>query len=434
MQPGDTIVASNRLYGGSLTQFGKTVKKFNWGCTFVDVGNFEQVETALKDPTARLLFWGSLANPGGVVSDLRTLADLAHGAGVPLVVDNTLATPFLCRPIDHGADISGRTSTTKFLSGQGSALGGVVVDSGKFDWMAQAEKFPSLAKPEPGYHGLVFAETFGDMAFTMFSHAVGLRDLGATMAPLHAFLTLNGCETLAVRMERHCANAAVLAQFLERHPKVAWVSFAGLASSPYRTLAERYMHRSWGGGVFTFGVVGGFDAGVRVVEAVELFSHLANVGLTDEQRHAAGAGDDVIRLSIGLETPEDLIADLSFALDQAKLAIAALRECGSEAQEHGTGRGRGHPNGLTPSSTALDGLLRSPTAPRTTGGHPLAADAASGGGDLCVVCLSSTKTHAFLPCGHRCVCAECGSAVADQASAACPICRILVDHVLQIFC
>jgi len=331
MQPGDTIVASNRLYGGSLTQFGKTVKKFNWGCTFVDVGNFEQVETALKDPTARLLFCESLANPGGVVSDLRTLADLAHGAGVPLVVDNTLATPFLCRPIDHGADIVVH-STTKFLSGQGSALGGVVVDSGKFDWMAQAEKFPSLAKPEPGYHGLVFAETFGDMAFTMFSHAVGLRDLGATMAPLHAFLTLNGCETLAVRMERHCANAAVLAQFLERHPKVAWVSFAGLASSPYRTLAERYMHRSWGGGVFTFGVVGGFDAGVRVVEAVELFSHLANVGdsrslilhpastthrqLTDEQRHAAGAGDDVIRLSIGLETPEDLIADLSFALDQ----------------------------------------------------------------------------------------------------------------------
>jgi O-acetylhomoserine (thiol)-lyase len=331
MQPGDTIVASNKLYGGSLTQFGKTVKKFNWGCTFVDVGNFEQVETALKDPTARLLFCESLANPGGVVSDLRALADLAHRAGVPLVVDNTLATPYLCRPIDHGADIVVH-STTKFLSGQGSALGGVVVDSGKFDWMAQAEKFPSLAKPEPGYHGLVFAETFGDMAFTMFSHAVGLRDLGATMAPLHAFLTLNGCETLAVRMERHCANAMALAQFLEKHPKVAWVSFAGLASSPYRALAERYMYHSWGGGVFTFGVVGGFDAGVRVVEAVELFSHLANVGdsrslilhpastthrqLTDEQRQAAGAGDDVIRLSIGLETPEDLIADLGFALAQ----------------------------------------------------------------------------------------------------------------------
>jgi len=331
MQPGDTIVASNKLYGGSLTQFGKTVKKFNWGCTFVDVGNLGQVEAALKDPTVRLLFCESLANPGGVVSDLRALSDLAKGAGVPFIVDNTLATPYLCRPIEHGADIVVH-STTKFLSGQGSALGGVVIDSGKFDWQAHAEKFPSLGKPEPGYHGLVFAETFGDLAFTMFSHAVGLRDLGSTMAPLHAFLTLNGCETLTVRMERQCSNAMAVAQFLEKNPKVAWVSYAGLASSPYRPLAERYMYSAWGGAVFTFGVVGGFNAGIRVVEAVELFSHLANVGdsrslilhpastthrqLTDEQRLAAGAGDDVLRLSIGLESPGDLIADLDFALAQ----------------------------------------------------------------------------------------------------------------------
>lgn len=240
MQPGSKIVASNKLYGGSLTQFGKTVKKFDWGCIFVDVGDLGQVEEALRDPQARLLFCESLANPGGVVSDMRPLADIAHSAGVPFVVDNTLATPYLCRPIEHGADIVVH-STTKFLSGQGSALGGVVIDSGKFDWLAQAEKFPSLGKPEPGYHGLVFAETFGDLAFTMFSHAVGLRDLGATMAPLHAFLTLNGCETLSVRMERQCANALAVASFLEGHPKVAWVSYAGLPSSPFKQLAERYL-------------------------------------------------------------------------------------------------------------------------------------------------------------------------------------------------
>eukprot|EP00930_Biecheleria_cincta_P042299 TRINITY_DN29103_c0_g1_i1.p1 TRINITY_DN29103_c0_g1~~TRINITY_DN29103_c0_g1_i1.p1 ORF type:complete len:634 (-),score=101.14 TRINITY_DN29103_c0_g1_i1:9-1910(-) len=331
MQPGCSIVASNKLYGGTLTQFAKTVKKFHWNCTFVDVGDLKQVEEALKDASARLLFCESLANPGGVVSDLRALASLANSAGIPFVVDNTLATPYLCRPIEHGADLVVH-STTKFLSGQGSALGGVVIDSGKFDWAKHAEKFPSLAKPEPAYHGLVFAETFGDLAFTMFSHAVGLRDLGATMAPLNAWLAINGCETLPVRMERHCTNAMAVANFLEKHPKVAWVSNAGLQSSQYHALAAKYMRSGYGGGVFTFGVVGGFGAGVKVVEAVELFSHLANVGdsrslilhpastthrqLTDEQRTAAGAGDDVIRLSIGLESPEDLIADLEFALSQ----------------------------------------------------------------------------------------------------------------------
>jgi O-acetylhomoserine (thiol)-lyase len=331
MQPGDTIVASNKLYGGSLTQFGKTIKKFNWNSNIIDVGDFAKVEEALRDPSVRLLFVESLANPGGVVSDMRRLADLAHAAGVVFVVDNTLATPYICRPIEHGADIVCH-STTKFLSGQGNALGGCVVDSGRFDFTKYPDKYPSLAKPEPGYHGLVFAETFGDLAFTMFSHAVGLRDLGATMAPQHAYLTINGCETLPVRMERHCENALAVAQFLEAHPKVAWVSHAGLASSPFNALAKKYMRSGHGGALFTFGVKGGFQAGVKVVEAVELFSHLANVGdsrslilhpastthrqLTDEQRIASGAGDDVLRLSIGLETAADLIADLDFALNQ----------------------------------------------------------------------------------------------------------------------
>mmetsp|Transcript_127375 Transcript_127375/g.317945 ORF Transcript_127375/g.317945 Transcript_127375/m.317945 type:complete len:646 (-) Transcript_127375:69-2006(-) len=331
MQPGTRVIASNKLYGGSITQFGKTIKKFGWDCTFVDVDDLASVREALRDPTARLLFAESLANPGGVVSDIAALAGLAHEAGVPLVIDNTLATPYLCKPIDHGADIVVH-STTKFLSGQGSALGGVVIDSGKFDWSAQSEKFPSLGKPEPAYHGLTFAETFGDLALTMFAHAVGLRDIGATMAPMHAFLTLQGCETLPVRMERHVLNALQVARFLESHPKVAWVSYAGLESSKYHSLAQQYLRHGCGGAVFTFGVRGGFASGVRLVESVELFSHLANVGdtrslilhpastthrqLTDEQRAASGAGDDVIRLSIGLETPEDLIADLAFGLNR----------------------------------------------------------------------------------------------------------------------
>jgi len=330
MQPGSTVVASNKLYGGSITQFGKTIKKFGWNCTFVDVGNLKQVEEALKDPTARLLFVESLANPGGVVSDLTALSKLTKAVGVPFVVDNTLATPYLCRPIDFGADLVVH-STTKFLSGQGSALGGVVIDSGKFDWAA-TDKFPSLGRPEPAYHGLTFSETFGDLAFTMFSHAVGLRDLGATMAPLHAWLTLNGCETLPVRMERQCSNALAVATWLQSQPKVKWCSHAGLAGSPYNALVKTYLRGGMAGAVFTFGVKGGYEAGVRVVETVELFSHLANVGdsrslilhpastthrqLTDEQRTAAGAGDDVIRLSIGLESADDLIADLAFALQQ----------------------------------------------------------------------------------------------------------------------
>jgi len=277
MQPGDRIVASNKLYGGSITQFGKTIKKFNWECTFVDVDDLEQVRKAMQDPSVRLLFAESLANPGGVVSDIRALADVAHAAGVPLVIDNTLATPYLCKPMEFGADIVVH-STTKFLSGQGNALGGVIIDSGRFDWSRYADKFPSLAKPEPAYHGLTFAETFGDLALTMFAHAVGLRDLGATMAPMHAFLTIQGCETLSVRVERQAQNSLKVARFLEAHPKVAWVSYAGLESSKYHNLAQRYLRGGSGGAVFTFGVRGGFEAGVRLVESVELFSHLANVG------------------------------------------------------------------------------------------------------------------------------------------------------------
>jgi len=329
MEPGDEFVASNRLYGGSITQFGKTFKKFGWQCRFVDVDDPANVRRAIG-PKCKAVFVESLANPGGVVSDLEPLAAIAHEAGVPLVVDNTLATPYLCQPFDWGADIVVH-STTKFLSGNGTTVGGCVVDKGTFDW-TRNDKFPALAQPEPAYHGLTFTETFGDMAFTTHQHAVGLRDLGATMAPMNAFQTLLGIETLSLRMERHCANALAVARFLEAHDAVAWVSCAALESSPYHALARKYLPRG-AGAVFTFGVTGGYEAGVKVVEGCNLLSHLANIGdtrslilhpastthrqLSDAQRAAAGAGPEVIRLSVGLETVDDIVDDLDQALRHA---------------------------------------------------------------------------------------------------------------------
>ena len=239
-----------------------------------------------------------------------------------------MATPYLCQPIQWGASLVVH-STTKFLSGHGNALGGCVVDSGTFDWAADAGRFPSLSEPESAYHGLRFYESFGDLAFTTFSHAVSLRDLGPTMAPMNAFLSIAGCETLPLRMQRHVESATVVASFLDAHPKVQWVSYAGLPSSPYHALASKYLPRG-AGSVFTFGVHGGYDAGVRVVERCELLSHLANIGdtrslilhpastthrqLPETQRVAAGAADDVVRLSVGLESVEDIIADLRGAL------------------------------------------------------------------------------------------------------------------------
>ena len=327
MEAGDRFVASNRLYGGSITQFGKTFKKFGWSVDFVDVDDFDAVAAALGDET-KALFVESLANPGGVVSDLEALAGLAAERDVPLIVDNTMASPCLCRPIEWGADLIVH-STTKFLSGNGTSMGGCVVDSGLFDW-ARTEKFPSLTEPEPAYHGLRFHETFGDLAFTTHAHAVGLRDLGASMAPMNAFQTILGVETLSLRMNRHCANALEVARFLEDHAAVAWVSYAGLPGSPYHRLAQKYLDGG-AGSVFTFGLQGGYEAGIRLVEGCDLFSHLANVGdarslilhpastthrqLSEEQRIVAGAGPDVVRLSVGLETVADLIGDLDQALE-----------------------------------------------------------------------------------------------------------------------
>ena len=335
MHPGDEIVASTKLYGGSLNQMGHSYKKFGWKASFVDPDEPESFARAVTERT-KAIFIESLANPGGIVVDIAAVAKVAKKAGIPLLVDNTMATPYLCRPLEHGADVVIH-STTKFLSGNGTAMGGIVVDSGAFDWF-QNDRFPSMAKPAPEYHGLTFAETFGDTAYTIYGHAIGLRDLGACQSPMNAWLTLLGIETLPLRMERHCANALAVAEFLSKHPAVAWVSYAGLPTDRYHALQQRYMPKG-AGSVFTFGVKGGYAAGVRVVESVELFSHLANIGdtrsliihpastthrqLTLEQQKACGAGPEVIRLSIGIETADDIIADLDRALRRATAAKAA---------------------------------------------------------------------------------------------------------------
>ena len=326
MEPGAEFLASSKLYGGSITQFGRSFKKFGWDAVLVDPDDPENFRRALT-PRSKAIFVESLSNPTGVVADLAAIAKIAHDAGLLFIVDNTMASPFLCRPIEWGADLVIH-STTKFLSGHGNAMGGCVIDSGKFDW-AQNDKFKSLTEPEPAYHGLRFYETFGDLALTVHGHAVGLRDLGATMAPLNAFLTITGVETLPLRMARHVENAQAVAEHLVRHPAVSWVAYAGLPESRYHALAKKYLPQG-AGSVFTFGLNGGYDAGIKLVERVELFSHLANVGdtrsliihpastthrqLSPEQQIAAGAGPDVVRLSIGIESIGDIIADLDRGL------------------------------------------------------------------------------------------------------------------------
>ena len=329
LEPGDEFVAARNLYGGSITQFGLSFNRLGWTCHFADPIQPENFRRALT-PKSKAIFIENLANPGGIVVDMEAVAAIAHEAGIPLIVDNTLATPYLCRPFEWGADIVIH-SLTKFLGGHGNSMGGVVVESGTFDWAASG-KFPSLTEPTAAYHGLTFHETFGDFGFTMKARAVALRDFGPSLAPLNAFLILQGTETLGLRMERHVANAQAVAEFLEGHDKVDWVSYAGLPSSPYRSLAKKYLPKG-AGAVLTFGVKGGFEAGIRLVEACELFSHLANIGdtrslilhpastthrqLSEEQRGAAGAGPDVVRLSVGLETVDDLIRELDQALAAA---------------------------------------------------------------------------------------------------------------------
>ncbi|MFC4291012.1 O-acetylhomoserine aminocarboxypropyltransferase [Sphingorhabdus arenilitoris] len=326
MEPGCHIVAAKKLYGGSLNQIGHSFKKMAWDSTFVDANDLEALAAAIT-PQTRAVFIESLANPGGVVQDIAGIADVAHEAGIPLIVDNTMATPALCRPIEHGADIV-VYSATKFLGGHGNSIGGLIVDAGNFDWAA-SDKFPALSTPNASYHGKVFTEAFGNLAFILACRTLGMRDLGPAMAPFNAFQILTGMETLMLRMDRHCENALKVAQWLEAHPAVSWVSYAGLSDNPYHNLAKKYLGGR-AGSVFTFGLKGGYDAGVKLVSAVNMFSHLANIGdtrsliihpsstthrqLDESEAAAAGAGPDVVRLSIGIEHIDDIIADLDQAL------------------------------------------------------------------------------------------------------------------------
>jgi O-acetylhomoserine (thiol)-lyase len=329
MQPGCNVVASSRLYGGTITQFSQTIKRFGWSATFVDTDDLDAVAAAIDENT-RAVFCESVANPGGYISDIEALAKVAGNAGVPLIVDNTSATPYLCNPIALGATLVVH-STTKYLTGNGTVTGGCIVDSGKFDWSA-SDKFPSLSQPEPAYHGLRFHETFGPLAFTFHGIAIGLRDLGMTMNPQAAHYTLMGIETLSLRMERHVENAKTVAGWLEGHEHVDYVTYAGLPSSPYHDRVERICPKG-AGGLFTVALKGGYDACVKFVDSLEIFSHVANLGdarslvihsastthrqLTPEQQEAAGAGPNVVRISIGIENSEDLIADLDQALKKA---------------------------------------------------------------------------------------------------------------------
>jgi O-acetylhomoserine (thiol)-lyase len=327
LEPGDAFVAGRQLYGGSVNQFNHAFKKFDWHVQWADATDPKSFAKAVTSKT-KAIFCESIANPGGIVVDLPAIAAIAKQANVPFIVDNTLATPYLCRPKEFGADIV-LHSLTKFLGGHGNSIGGAIVDCGSFDWLGAQKKYATLVDPNPSYNGMRLAETFGNFAFAIACRVMGLRDLGPAISPFNAFLILTGIETLPLRMAKHCENAVAVANYLERHKSIEWVNYAGLASNPYHALASKICPKG-AGSVFTFGVKGGYDAGVKLVSNVKLFSHLANIGdvrsliihpastthrqLTDEQRKAAGAGADVVRVSIGIEDAADIIADLEQAL------------------------------------------------------------------------------------------------------------------------
>ena len=330
MNPGCNVVASTRLYGGTVQQFTNTIRKFGWSSRFVDTEDLDAVRGAIDENT-RAIFCESIANPGGYITDQPVLAKIADEFGIPLIVDNTSATPYLVRPIEMGATLVVH-STTKYLTGNGTVTGGAIVDSGKFDWSKVPGRFPSLASPEPAYHGLNFHAALGGMAFTFHSIAVGLRDLGMTMNPQGAHYTLCGIETLSLRMDKHVANAQIVAEWLEQHPKVGAVTYPGLKSSPWHHRAAKICPKG-PGALFTFALKGGYDDCVKLINSLKLFSHVANLGdarslvihsastthrqLTPEQQVKAGAGPDVVRLSIGIEDVRDIIADLDQALAAA---------------------------------------------------------------------------------------------------------------------
>ena len=332
--PGDQIVASNALYGGTHTQFDIALRRWGVDVVFVEPDDPENFRRAITERT-RVVYGETIGNPRISVLDIAAVAEIAHEAGVPLMVDNTFASPYLCRPLEHGADIVVH-SATKFIGGHGTAIGGIIVESGRFPW--DNGNFPGMTEPSPGYHGIRFTETFGEYAYLMKTRVESLRDIGPALSPFNAFLFLQGCETLPVRMERHVRNTERVASFLNDHPAVGWVSYPTLPGSPYRDLAARYLPKG-AGAVFTFGVKGGRETGARFIEALRLVSHLANIGdaktliihpastthgqMTDEQQAEAGISPDMVRISVGLEDADDICWDLDQALRAATGTAAA---------------------------------------------------------------------------------------------------------------
>jgi len=325
LEQGHEIVAASTLYGGTFSQLDVQFRKMGINTTFVDPDDPENFRRALT-PKTKAIYAETIGNPAGNVLDIEAVAAIAHDAGLPLFIDNTMATPYLCRPIQHGADIVVH-SATKFIGGHGTALGGVVIESGKFPW--DNGKFPTMVEPSAGYHGVRFYETFGDFGFTMKARCEPLRTLGPTLAPMHAFLFLQGLETLPLRMERHVENARKVAEFLKDHSLVSWVRYAGLPGDRYYELAQKYLPRG-AGAVFTFGIKGGREAGAKFIESVQFLSHLANIGdaktlvihpastthrqLSDEALEKAGVTPDMVRISVGLETIDDILWDIDQAL------------------------------------------------------------------------------------------------------------------------
>jgi O-acetylhomoserine (thiol)-lyase len=328
LESGDHVVSSSKLYGGTYTMLAVNFRKFGIEATLVDPDEPENFRRALK-PNTKAIFSETLGNPAINVIDLAAVAAIAREAGIPFIVDNTAASPYLCQPIEHGADIVVH-SATKFIGGHGTTMGGVLVESGKFPW--DNGKFPAMTEPSAGYHGVRFYETFGDFGFTMKARMEVMRVFGPCISPFNSWLLLQGLETLPVRMERHCANAMAVAKFLRDHPKVSWVSYPGLPESPYHALARRYMPKG-AGSLLAFGIQGGFGAGVKFIEALTFVSHLANIGdakslvihpastthrqLNEEELAKAGVAPDMVRLSIGLESLDDILWDIESALAKA---------------------------------------------------------------------------------------------------------------------
>jgi O-acetylhomoserine (thiol)-lyase len=328
LESGDHIVAASTLYGGTYSIFDVNFRKLGIETTFVDADDPENFRKAIQK-TTKAIYAETIGNPVINVLDIEPVADIAHDAGIPLVLDNTFPTPYLCRPMDHGADIVVH-SATKYIGGHGTSIGGVLVESGRFPW--DNGNFPGMTQPSRGYHGVRFYETFGDFGFTMRARCETLRTFGATLSPFNAFLFLQGLESLHVRMDRHCDNALAVAKFLEDHPQVDWVNYPGLPGNKYHTLARKYTPRG-PSSILTFGIKGGKEAGVKFIEAAQFMSHLANVGdaktlvihpastthrqLSDEEQIVAGVTPDMVRISVGIETLEDILWDIDQALQSA---------------------------------------------------------------------------------------------------------------------